>query len=183
MRKIKSNLEGIRKMSRLPGAVVVVDTKKEYIALLEAKKLDVVTVGIIDTDSDPDAVDVAIPANDDSIKAIELILNELADAVAIGKTMVGAQERARERPKRVRSKRPVLARADGGEGETVAAVGEEQAKSAESSSAEAEKAAEPSSAEAEKAAESSSAEAEKAAEPASKENEGEQQKPEQPATQ
>jgi len=183
MRKIKSNLEGIRKMSRLPGAVVVVDTKKEYIALLEAKKLDVVTVGIIDTDSDPDAVDVAIPANDDSIKAIELILNELADAVAIGKTMVGAQERARERPKRVRSKRPVLARADGGEGETVAAVGEEQARSAEPSSVEAEKAAEPSSAEAEKAAEPSSAEAEKAAEPASKENEGEQQKPEQPATQ
>ena len=65
LRKMKANLEGIRKMSRLPGAVVAVDAKKEYLALREAKKLGVATVGIIDTDSDPDTVDVAIPANDD----------------------------------------------------------------------------------------------------------------------
>ena len=71
MRKIKSNLEGVRKMSRLPSAVVVVDTKKEYLALCEAKKLDITTVGILDTDSDPDIVDVAIPANDDSIRAVD----------------------------------------------------------------------------------------------------------------
>jgi len=111
MRKIKSNLEGIRKMSRLPGVVVAVDAGKEYLALREARKLGISTIAVIDTDADPDTVDVAIPANDDSIRAINLILNELADAVAIGKTMVGAREEPAQRPKRVRSRRPVLARA------------------------------------------------------------------------
>jgi small subunit ribosomal protein S2 len=87
MRKIQTNLGGVRKMNRMPGAVVVIDTKKEHLALREAKKLDIVTIGVIDTDSDPDAVDVAIPANDDSIKAIEILLGELCKAVAVGKTM------------------------------------------------------------------------------------------------
>ncbi len=121
MRKIRSNLQGIRNMSRLPGVVVVVDAKKEYIALREAKKLGIVTVGILDTDSDPDSVDVAIAANDDSIRAIELLLNELADAVAAGKTMVTARQEPAPRPKRVRTRRPALARAEEPEGETVAA--------------------------------------------------------------
>ena len=112
MRKIKSNLHGIRKMSRLPGAVVVVDAKKEYLALREAKKLGITTVGLLDTDSDPDTVDVAIPANDDSIRAIELILGELADAVAIGKTMITAHQEPTQRPKRIRSRKPAMARAD-----------------------------------------------------------------------
>ncbi len=112
MRKISSNLGGVRKMSRLPGAVVVVDVKKENIALAEAKKLGISTIGIIDTDSNPDVVDVAIPANDDSIRAIGLILNELADAVAIGKTMVTAHmPQPQQRPKRIRSRR-VLASAN-----------------------------------------------------------------------
>jgi len=111
MRKIKANLEGVRNMSRLPGAVIVVDAKKEYLALREAKKLDIATVGLLDTDSDPDTVDVAIPANDDSIRAVDLILNELADAVAIGKTMTAVHQEAPPRPRRVRSKRPAMARA------------------------------------------------------------------------
>ena len=111
MRKIKANLQGVRNMSRLPGAVVVVDAKKEYLALREARKLDIATIGLLDTDSDPDTVDVAIPANDDSIRAVELILNELADAVAIGKTMTAVHQEVPQRPKRVRSRRPVLARA------------------------------------------------------------------------
>ena len=132
MRKIKSNLEGIRKMSRLPGAVVVVDARKEYLALHEAKKLGIVTVGIIDTDSDPDTVDVVIPANDDSIRAIDLILNELADAVAAGKTMISARPEVAERPRRVRSKRPALARADREKSEDAAAVEETQTEVVES---------------------------------------------------
>lgn len=111
MRKIKSNLEGVRNMSRLPGAVVVVDAKKEYLALCEAKKLGIATIGLLDTDSDPDTVEVAIPANDDSIRAIDLILNELADAVAIGKTMVSARQEPVQRPRRTRSRRPAMARA------------------------------------------------------------------------
>jgi small subunit ribosomal protein S2 len=111
LRKIKANLDGVRKMARLPGAVIAVDARKEYIALREAKKLGIMTVAIIDTDSDPDTVDVAIPANDDSIRAIELILNELADAVAAGKTMGAARQEPAPRARRVRSRRPVLARA------------------------------------------------------------------------
>jgi small subunit ribosomal protein S2 len=126
MRKIKSNLEGVRKMSRLPGVVAVVDVRKEYLALREARKLGISTIGIIDTDSDPDTVDVAIPANDDSTRAIDLILNELADAVAIGKTMVSAHREPRQRPKRVRSRRPALARAEAGESETVPAAATEE---------------------------------------------------------
>jgi small subunit ribosomal protein S2 len=128
MRKIKANLEGIRKMSRLPGAVVAIDARKEYLALREAKKLGITTIGVIDTDSDPDTVDVAIPANDDSTRAIGLILSELADAVAIGKTMVAARPEPKPRPRRVRSRRPSLARADEGKAETAPAVEEPQEK-------------------------------------------------------
>lgn len=111
-RKISANLSGVREMSRLPGAVVAVDVRKEYLALREARKLQVPTIGIIDTDSDPDSVDVAIPANDDSIRAIELILAELADAVALGKTMAPARQEAAHKQRRTRSKRPAMARAD-----------------------------------------------------------------------
>jgi small subunit ribosomal protein S2 len=132
MRKIKSNLDGIREMSRLPGAVVVIDAKKEYLALREAKKLDIATIGVLDTDSDPDTVDVAIPANDDSIRAIDLILNELADAVAIGKTMVSTRPEPKQRPRRVRSKRSSFARASEAEPQTVGASEEKPAKAAES---------------------------------------------------
>ena len=124
MRKIKANLQGVRNMSRLPGVVVVIDAKKEYLALREAKKLGIATIGLLDTDSDPDTVDVAIPANDDSIRAVDLILNELADAVAIGKTMVTARQEPAHRPRRVRSKRPVLARA--GENKPEIAAADEQ---------------------------------------------------------
>jgi small subunit ribosomal protein S2 len=126
MKKIRTNLDGVRKMTRLPAIIVAVDAKKEYLALREAKKLNIPTVGVLDTDSDPDTVDVAIPANDDSIRAIEIILNELADAVAIGKTMVSArQQEMTPRPRRVRSQRPTTARADGGE--AAAPAGNEEA--------------------------------------------------------
>lgn len=114
LQKIRTNMEGIRKMNRLPGAVVVVDAKKEYIALREARKLSIPTVAIIDTDSDPDSCDVAIPANDDSIKAIEIIMDQLAQAVAEGKTQVKAEDTtgAAGRPTRTRSRRRVLAAAE-----------------------------------------------------------------------
>lgn len=136
MRKIRSNLEGIRKMTRLPGAVVAVDARKEYLALREAKKLEIPTVGLLDTDSDPDTVDVAIPANDDSMRAIELLLKELADAVAIGKTMVSVRAQPTARPRRVRSRRPALARARRAEPETVSAVGQDATENAEMASQE-----------------------------------------------
>jgi len=112
LRKIKNNLEGIRNMSRLPGIVVVIDTNKEYIALHEARKLGIPTIGIIDTDSNPDMVDVAIPANDDSSKAIGLLLSELSEAVGIGKTRGPVQEGPSRRMRKARSRRPVLAKAN-----------------------------------------------------------------------
>jgi len=127
LRKIKANLDGVRKMSRLPGAVVVVDARREYLALREAKKLGIAAVGLLDTDSDPDMVDVAIPVNDDSIRAIDLILNELADAVAYGKTQVPVQQEAQARPRRARSRRSTFTRATGAEAEAVAVAGQSDA--------------------------------------------------------
>ncbi len=83
--KIHRNLPGIREMNRLPDAMVVVDPKREHIAVKEAQRMGVTTVALIDTDSDPDTVDLPIPGNDDSIRSIELMLAKLADAVLEGK--------------------------------------------------------------------------------------------------
>ena len=92
MTKIKTNLEGIRKMDRMPGVMVIIDTRREHIAVKEAKKLGVPTIALIDTDSDPDPIDLPIPGNDDAMRAIELLMKELADSVIEGKT--GRTEKA-----------------------------------------------------------------------------------------
>src|SRR3954454_18806502 len=84
--KIKTNLEGIRRMERMPGVMFIIDTRREHIAVKEAKKLGVKTIALIDTDSDPDLIDLPIPGNDDAMRAIELILKEMADSVVEGKT-------------------------------------------------------------------------------------------------
>src|SRR4029077_12279830 len=76
--KITRNLQGIREMNRLPDALVVVDPHREDIAGKEAQRMGVSTVALIDTDSDPDMVDLPIPGNDDSIRSIELMLAKLA---------------------------------------------------------------------------------------------------------
>ena len=91
-RKILRNLEGIRTMDRLPGALFVVDVKREIIAIKEAQKLGIPVVALIDTDSDPDEVDIAIPGNDDAMRAIELVLKEVGDAVIEGKAGRVAKE-------------------------------------------------------------------------------------------
>ncbi len=83
--KITRNLDGIRTMNKLPGALVVIDVKREHIAVKEAGKLRIPTVGLVDTDSDPQGVDIIIPGNDDAMRAIELVLDELADAIEEGK--------------------------------------------------------------------------------------------------
>ncbi|QVL34463.1 30S ribosomal protein S2 [Telmatocola sphagniphila] len=83
--KIRRNLQGIRDMKKLPDALVVVDPKKEHIAVKEAQRMGVATIALIDTDSDPDPVDLPIPGNDDSIRSIELIVQKLADAVLEGR--------------------------------------------------------------------------------------------------
>jgi len=84
-RKIKRNLDGIRKMNKLPGALVLVDVRREHIAAKEARKLGIPVVALIDTDSDPDFVDIPIPGNDDAMRAIELVMSELGDAIEEGK--------------------------------------------------------------------------------------------------
>ncbi len=82
MRKIQRNLGGIRNMKRLPGAMVVIDQKREIIAIREANKLNIPVVCLLDTECDPDLVDIPIPGNDDAMRAITLVLKELCDAVA-----------------------------------------------------------------------------------------------------
>jgi small subunit ribosomal protein S2 len=86
MEKIKANLEGIRRMDRMPGVMFLVDTRREHIAVKEARKLGVKTIALIDTDSDPDMIDLPIPGNDDAMRAIELVVHELAEAVVEGKS-------------------------------------------------------------------------------------------------
>src|SRR5947208_1338279 len=98
--KINRNLQGIREMNRLPDAMIVVDPKREDIAVKEAQRMGVTVVALIDTDSDPDTVDLPIPGNDDSIRSIELILAKLADAVREGRASLPpeAQGQPRGRP-------------------------------------------------------------------------------------
>jgi small subunit ribosomal protein S2 len=84
-RKLQKNLEGIRHMSRLPDAVFVVDTRKEKIAVDEARKLKIPVIGVVDTNCDPDEVDYVIPGNDDALRAIRLFASKIADAVLAGR--------------------------------------------------------------------------------------------------
>jgi len=86
-RKLAKNLEGIRGMSRLPDAVFIVDTKKEKIAVDEARKLKIPVIGIVDTNCDPDEVDFVIPGNDDALRSIRLFAARIADAVMAGRDM------------------------------------------------------------------------------------------------
>jgi small subunit ribosomal protein S2 len=90
--KIQRNLSGIREMNRLPDALVVVDPKREHIAVKEAQRMGVAVVSLIDTDSDPDVVDLPIPGNDDSIRSIELILSKLAESVMEGRAALPADQ-------------------------------------------------------------------------------------------
>ncbi|MFO0857662.1 MAG: 30S ribosomal protein S2 [Phycisphaerales bacterium] len=83
--KISRNLSGIRNMDRLPGVMVVIDVRSEVTALREAKKLGIPTIALIDTDGDPEMVDIPIPGNDDSMRSIDVVLRELCLACAEGR--------------------------------------------------------------------------------------------------
>ncbi|MBU0650635.1 30S ribosomal protein S2 [bacterium] len=85
--KLTKYLGGIKDMTRLPKILFVVDPKKEEIAIKEAKKLKIKTVGIVDTNCDPDVLDYCIPANDDAIKSIKLLVSKIADAVLEGRQL------------------------------------------------------------------------------------------------
>ena len=84
MEKLEKNLGGIKEMEQLPGVLFVVDPKKERTAILEAKKLNIPVVGLVDTNCNPEDVDYAIPGNDDAIRAVKLIADVVANAVIEG---------------------------------------------------------------------------------------------------
>ena len=85
MEKLEKNLGGIKEMTRMPGAMFVVDPKNERIAVLEAKKLNIPIVGLVDTNCNPEDVDYPIPGNDDAIRAVKLITDVMANAIIEGR--------------------------------------------------------------------------------------------------
>ena len=97
-RKITRNLQGIRNMDKHPGCLVVVDVNREINALREARSLGIPTIALIDTDGDPDMVDIPIPGNDDSMRSIDVILRELCEAITAGKAGGTPPEGESEKP-------------------------------------------------------------------------------------
>jgi small subunit ribosomal protein S2 len=118
--KLNRYLEGIKNMGRLPGALFVVDAKKEKIAVTEAERLGIPIIAIVDTNADPDPITVPIPGNDDAIKSVRLILSLVADAIAeaqremvkeepVEAAPVTGPEAAQRHLRKVRERRPVTA--------------------------------------------------------------------------
>lgn len=105
MEKLEKNLGGIKEMTELPGVMFVVDPNKERIAILEARKLGIPVIGLVDTNCNPEDVDYAIPGNDDAIRAVKLIMDVMANAVIEGRQgesmeqEVDAQEQIAEEAK------------------------------------------------------------------------------------
>lgn len=98
MEKLERNLGGIKEMNELPGVIFLVDPKKERIAILEAKKLGIPVVGLVDTNCNPEEVDYAIPGNDDAIRAVKLIADVMANAVIEGKQGESFEPEMEEQP-------------------------------------------------------------------------------------
>ena len=107
-RKLLKNLEGIRNMARLPDALFVVDTRKEKIAVDEARKLKIPVIGVVDTNCDPDEVDYVIPGNDDALRSIRRFAAGIADAVLSGR---GIAESAAATEQQAKPNRPPRAEA------------------------------------------------------------------------
>ena len=94
--KLDKNLAGIKNMSRLPGALFIVDAKKERIAVAEANKLGIPVVAIVDTNADPDLITVPIPGNDDAIRAVSLITGSVSDVIAEARRQMPMREAGEE---------------------------------------------------------------------------------------
>jgi small subunit ribosomal protein S2 len=84
-RKLQKNLGGLKKLTELPGAVFIIDSSKEEIAIAEAKKMRIPIVAVVDTNGDPEGIDYPIPGNDDAVRAIELFASKVAEAIIEGK--------------------------------------------------------------------------------------------------
>ena len=98
MEKLERNLGGIKEMDELPGVIFLVDPKKERIAILEAKKLNIPVVGLVDTNCNPEELDYPIPGNDDAIRAVALIADVMANAVIEGKQGESFEAQDEEQP-------------------------------------------------------------------------------------
>ena len=96
MEKLEKNLGGIKEMTELPGVIFLVDPKKERIAILEAKKLGIPVVGLVDTNCNPEELDYPIPGNDDAIRAVKLIADVMANAVIEGRQGESFEEEVSE---------------------------------------------------------------------------------------
>lgn len=96
MEKLEKSLGGIKDMDKLPGALFVVDPRKEKIAVAEARKLDIPIVAIVDTNCDPDEIDYVIPGNDDAIRAVKLLTSRMADAIIEGRQGEAGETEAAE---------------------------------------------------------------------------------------
>jgi len=96
--KLQLELGGIRKMGRLPGAIVVVDTRKEHIAVAEGNKLGIPIFAVVDTNCDPNMIDYPIPGNDDAIRSVKLIIHALTDAVIEATGIVAEPEVSADEP-------------------------------------------------------------------------------------
>lgn len=107
--KIRRNLMGIRDMIKLPDALVIVGPNKEHIAVKEARRMGVTTIALIDTDSDPDLIDLPIPGNDDSIRSIEVVVSKLADACLEGRAALPPEQQAMFKPRQPAAARPAPA--------------------------------------------------------------------------
>jgi len=92
--KLRRNLEGVRNMEKLPDAIIVIDTQRESIAVAEARRLNIPTVAIVDTNADPELVNYPIAGNDDAIRAIRIVLQKLVDALVSGGTLGSKQTQA-----------------------------------------------------------------------------------------
>ncbi|MEJ8637730.1 30S ribosomal protein S2 [Streptomyces sp. MS2.AVA.5] len=164
--KLEKTLGGIREMQKVPSAVWIVDTKKEHIAVGEARKLHIPVVAILDTNCDPDEVDYKIPGNDDAIRSVTLLTRVIADAVAEGLIARSGVATGDSKPGEKAAGEPLAEwERDLLEGEKKADEAEKpaEAAAAEAPAAEADKPAEAAADEAEKPAEAPAAEAEKPA--------------------
>ena len=114
MYKLNKNLEGVRSMDKLPKAIFVIDSKREEIAVKEAKILGIKVVGLVDTNSDPDLIDYIVPGNDDAIRSIKLVTSLIADSVLEGRENFTAGE--------VRAKKEAEAEAAAEAGEEIKVI-------------------------------------------------------------
>ncbi len=129
--RLERTLGGIKDMRRLPGALFIVDTRKERTAVLEARRLEIPIIALADTNCDPDEMDYPIPANDDAIRAVRLLCTKIADAAVEGRRELEARQKDSEQAREEEASIITEAAPSSAEGELAPAVEQEAAQPAE----------------------------------------------------